>query len=347
MTLAVPPRHLRKDPALNRTAGGRQRPLQSGDETFSGLTNNANFKNDTDSLTFPWKLHSLLETAAKEGFDHIVSWLDNNASFKVHDPALFVKDIMPRFFKRQSQYKSFQRQLNVWQFERLLGSKGPCNGGYFHVFFHRHDTSLFHRMTRSKLRNPPLSPSLESCQEPFQDPKTSCATRESESTDFHQPCMSLSEQKTTTMMTPHAARSSVSTLEDLCIHGGFVVNLDTYQSQFPNMIVARESLPLTSSSPCLLPNPFFEQTEEQHDERSNQHSSRKWNDQDVLASLETMPAICISSSVDNDLDGDDQEELPSHGKKSDQGSTEFGGSSVLTAEDWRYVLVGMQIAMTE
>lgn len=147
-------------------------PLQSGGSRGPSSITCSTTMDDTNSskanlLTFPWLLHSLLEAAAKEGFDHIVSWHDNNASFRVHEPALFVKQVMPRFFKRQSKYKSFQRQLNIWQFERVIGSRGPCNGGYFHPYFKRNNTALFHLMQRSKLasRRPSLlsSSSCKSC----------------------------------------------------------------------------------------------------------------------------------------------------------------------------------------
>jgi hypothetical protein len=92
-------------------------------------------------LPFPWQLHALLEAADREGFNQIVSWIDDSG-FKVHNPTLFVKHIMPRFFKRQSKYKSFLRQVNLWQFKRLTRSRGPtCKNGYFHEFFQRYDTS--------------------------------------------------------------------------------------------------------------------------------------------------------------------------------------------------------------
>jgi len=77
--------------------------------------------------TFPWKLHEMLEMASEEGFDEIVSWLPDGKSFKVHKPAAFVEIVMAKFFQ-QSKYKSFQRQLNLWGFERL--TSGWNKGGY-------------------------------------------------------------------------------------------------------------------------------------------------------------------------------------------------------------------------
>jgi len=99
--------------------------------------------------TFPWKLHEMLELAGQEGYDNIVSWLPDGRSFKVYTPNDFVKKVMPNFFL-QSKYKSFQRQLNLWGFERL--PYGPGKGGYFHPdYFVRDDRYQMCQMKRRKI----------------------------------------------------------------------------------------------------------------------------------------------------------------------------------------------------
>lgn len=78
------------------------------------------------AVPFPWKLHEMLEAAEMEGFANIVSWLPDRCSFRVHKVEVFVRDIMPRFF-RQTKYKSFQRQrkFHIWspRLPLLLGEK--------------------------------------------------------------------------------------------------------------------------------------------------------------------------------------------------------------------------------
>jgi hypothetical protein len=59
---------------------------------------------------FPCQLYLMLEMSSKEGFSDIVGWIHHSSAFKVHRPDLFEAKIMPHFFVRQSQYKSFQRQ---------------------------------------------------------------------------------------------------------------------------------------------------------------------------------------------------------------------------------------------
>ena len=80
--------------------------------------------------TFPVKLHLLLTEAEEPSNKHLailVSWNDDGTSFKVHEPEKFVKDIAVQRFK-QTRYKSFQRQLNLYGFNRIIRGdlKGSC-----------------------------------------------------------------------------------------------------------------------------------------------------------------------------------------------------------------------------
>jgi hypothetical protein len=107
------------------------------------------------SNTFPFRLHEMLATVEREGSEHIVSWIPgNDTAFKVHSPKVFVETVMPRFFQ-QTKYKSFQRQCNLWGFERLL--QGPERGGYEHPngFFVRGDPGLVCKMERRKIKRRP------------------------------------------------------------------------------------------------------------------------------------------------------------------------------------------------
>jgi hypothetical protein len=98
---------------------------------------------------FPWKLHAMLDNAAEiKGFSSIVSWLPDSNSFKVHDQAAFVSRILPLYFK-QTHYRSFQRQLNIWGFERIT-KNGAGQGGYRHDLLVRTKPSLCRCMKRIK-----------------------------------------------------------------------------------------------------------------------------------------------------------------------------------------------------
>jgi len=76
-------------------------------------------------FAFPFRLYDLLEDAPKLGFDFIVSWVADGTAFKVHNRKLFEERILRSYFN-QSRYKSFQRQLNFYHFERI--GSGPAKG---------------------------------------------------------------------------------------------------------------------------------------------------------------------------------------------------------------------------
>lgn len=83
---------------------------------------------------FLWKLHILLQDVEKTGDDHIISWLPHGHGFKVYRPKAFITRIAPHYFK-QSKYKSFQRQLHLYEFTRT--PYGPEAGSYSHPNFIR------------------------------------------------------------------------------------------------------------------------------------------------------------------------------------------------------------------
>ena len=58
-----------------------------------------------NAFQFPWKLHDMLDRSSAEGYDDVVSWVEDGKAFRVHLPDVFVENVMPRFFK-QTKYKS-------------------------------------------------------------------------------------------------------------------------------------------------------------------------------------------------------------------------------------------------
>lgn len=107
----------------------------------------------------------MLDDCEKEGKSHIVSWLPNGKAFKVHMVPEFVATILPSYFK-QSKYKSYQRQLNLWGFERVTRN-GPEKGAYFHKNFLKGKPSLC-RMLKRQRANKAASPASPKVEKPFQ-----------------------------------------------------------------------------------------------------------------------------------------------------------------------------------
>ena len=74
-------------------------------------------QNEEVHVQFPTKLYEMLEIVDSLGLSHTVSWLPEGRSFKVKHPDQFMALVVPQFFKF-TQYRSFQRQLNLWDFRR-------------------------------------------------------------------------------------------------------------------------------------------------------------------------------------------------------------------------------------
>jgi hypothetical protein len=114
------------------------------------------------SVSFPAKLHAILDQVAADGLGHILSWQPHGRCFKVHKPTEFVELVMPKYF-RQTKLTSFQRQLNLYGFCRL--TTGPDTSGYYHELFLRGKPALCNKMARTKVKGTKFkaasSPELE------------------------------------------------------------------------------------------------------------------------------------------------------------------------------------------
>jgi hypothetical protein len=80
---------------------------------------------DGEKGLFPHLLHDLLEDAEKSRETDVVSWRPSGGCFKVHKREEFMSRILPKYF-RQTRYKSFVRQLNIWGFACI--GQGPDKG---------------------------------------------------------------------------------------------------------------------------------------------------------------------------------------------------------------------------
>jgi len=100
-------------------------------------------------MPFPVKLHDMLDQIEADGLAHVVSWQPHGRCFVVHKPKEFVNHVMPHYFK-QTKMASFQRQLNLYGFNRLTG--GLDKGGYYHEMFLRGKVSLAYDIHRMRVK---------------------------------------------------------------------------------------------------------------------------------------------------------------------------------------------------
>jgi hypothetical protein len=101
-------------------------------------------------LPFPIKLHDMLDEVTKNSASRgVVSWRSHGKAFRVHQPEVFARAIMPHYFN-QTKYKSFQRQLHIYGFHRI--TKGMDKGAYCHNLFIQNKKAMSMRMVREKTK---------------------------------------------------------------------------------------------------------------------------------------------------------------------------------------------------
>lgn len=113
--------------------------------------------------TFPIKLQIVLKVIEKLNQEHIVSWLPHGRSFMIHRPREFEDEIMCKFFK-QTKLTSFQRQLNLYDFQRI--THGRDAGSYYHELFLRGRPLLAKRVVRRKVKGTKIRASSSPDDEP-------------------------------------------------------------------------------------------------------------------------------------------------------------------------------------
>jgi len=94
------------------------------------------------AAAFPRRLFEILSTEDKS----VVSWNADGKSFRIINNNLFCNDILPRYY-RHCKLTSFQRQLNLYGFQRV--HVGPLGGAYYHPHFQRDNVALLLNMKRT------------------------------------------------------------------------------------------------------------------------------------------------------------------------------------------------------
>jgi len=86
------------------------------------------------AIPFPRRLYKMLrEQIAKDS--SAVRWSNDGLAFYVTDENAFVAEVLPQYAFKASKMQSFQRNLNIYGFQRV--SKGRYRGAYMHPHFSR------------------------------------------------------------------------------------------------------------------------------------------------------------------------------------------------------------------
>ena len=115
------------------------------------------------AISFPARLHTVLDRVEREGWGHVISWQPHGRCFLIHKPHEFQEHVLPMYFG-QNKLTSFQRQLNLYGFCRL--TRGTDAGAYYHELFLRGKFFLTKRMLRTKIKGTKFKASSNPEQEP-------------------------------------------------------------------------------------------------------------------------------------------------------------------------------------
>ena len=190
---------------------------------------------------FPWKLYEMLQTAERRNEEHIISWINDGKAFKVHDRSLFIEEYMKKMFN-QTKFKSFQRQLNLWGFERV--QSGPDKGSYFHPLFIKGRRECCQQLSRVRLKGGEKHGSHDKAESKLGSPSVSSTAAETVSTT------GISTFPVTVTAPSVAGGSTGSSTSPITLLGAFVdvsrpasttttessSNEDSRQQQFADLI---------------------------------------------------------------------------------------------------------------
>lgn len=214
---------------------------------------------------FPIKLHEMLEAVTAHGIEDIVSWQAHGRCFLVHKPKEFV-ELLPYYFKL-SKLASFQRQLNLYGFQRL--TRGRDRGAYYHELFLRNKTFLAHSIQRIKVKgtgvrarsNPDQEPDFWSM--PWIGTETQAVAPVSSPSASYQPTMCAPAYPGSSPLTPPISYPSNPPEDDVVMAFGSKPFhfLEPVKFQAATPVVTRSQPPAWSGMDDLLLNEakdFFE-----------------------------------------------------------------------------------------
>lgn len=95
----------------------------------------------------------MLDQVDEIGLSHGSSWVSEGCAFAIHEPDVFMNEIAPQFFDKQTHLRSFHRQLSIWGFTRLETGTGG-RGVWFHKHFIRDKPDLIKNIKRVPVKNP-------------------------------------------------------------------------------------------------------------------------------------------------------------------------------------------------
>lgn len=90
------------------------------------------------------------KSSTEKDESYIVSWQPHGRCFAIRNAQAFREILLPRYFPKLSKVTSFQRQLNLYGFQRI--TQGLDKGSYYHELFLRGKPYLAFEIQRIKIK---------------------------------------------------------------------------------------------------------------------------------------------------------------------------------------------------
>ena len=138
---------------------GGNATISSVSSSSSSSPSSLNSQAQIHSKKYPFP-HKLYDLMAKTDSRDVISWSADGTEFIVHDHARFASILLPIYFGH-NQMRSFDRQLNYWEFERTntnkISNKSFGGKSWKHPFFQKDRRDLLKEIVRKKIKNGPAS----------------------------------------------------------------------------------------------------------------------------------------------------------------------------------------------
>ena len=153
--------------SLNGSVTSPTMELPATDVSVESATDVSQRNSNGYQISFPLKLQRILDKLEAEGKTDTIAWLPHGRAFIVRNQDRFVSEMMTTYFN-QTKYSSFQRQLHMYNFQRI--TVGVDKGAYHHPHFLRGQPELSLKMQRTRVNgkgtrrpgNPHAEPSFRS-----------------------------------------------------------------------------------------------------------------------------------------------------------------------------------------
>lgn len=98
---------------------------------------------------FPKRLYSIINDSKNHQY---INWIENGEQFIIFNPSEFAEKILIKKELGTSNYSSFIRQLNIYDFHKIKNkTKDQKNDVFFHKYFIRNNPDVLKLIKRKKI----------------------------------------------------------------------------------------------------------------------------------------------------------------------------------------------------